>query len=184
MADIKGRALLDTLAAIKERVGEQELSKIVKSLSNSSRVVFESSILFSEWYPLDAFAEFLEADVRETANGDREALAKRSEKVIESHLRGVYRIFVKLGTPRFVISRISGVHETYFRGIKIIPEFEGHAARIKYFGFQERHGIMEPLIMGFFRKALKISGANRVDLIFTIPIAQGASYSELTVTWQ
>ena len=88
MADIKGRALLDTLAAIKERVGEQELSKIVKSLSNSSRVVFESSILFSEWYPLDAFAEFLEADVRETANGDREALAKRSEKVVETHTSG------------------------------------------------------------------------------------------------
>ncbi len=184
MADIKGRVILDTLAAIEERAGEQELSKIIKSLSDSSRAVLESLILFSEWYPLDAFAEFLEADVRETASGDREILTKRSEKVIESHLRGVYRIFVKLGTPRFVISRISGVHETYFRGVKIIPEFEGHTAKIKYFGFQSKHSIMEPVIMGFFRKALEISGANRVDLKFTIPIAQGGSYSELTVTWQ
>ena len=184
MADIKGRVLLDTLAAIRERAGEQELSTIVKSLSDNSRKVLESPILFSEWYPLDAFAEFLEADVRETANGDREALANRSERVVESQLRGVYRIFVKLGTPRFVISRISGVHETYFRGVKIVPEFEGHAAKIKYFGFQKKHGIMEPIIIGFFRKALKVSGANRVDLKFTIPIAQAGAFSELTVTWQ
>jgi len=184
VADIKGRVLLDTMAAIKIRAGEQELSKIIKGLSDSSRAVLESPILFSEWYPLDAYAEFLEADVRETANGDREALAQRSEKVVEAHLRGVYRIFIKLGTPRFVISRISGVHETYFRGVKINPEFEGHTARIKYFGFQTRHSIMEPIIMGFFRKALTISGANQVDLQFTVPIAQAASYSELTVTWQ
>jgi hypothetical protein len=80
VADIKGRVFLDTLAAIKERAGEQALSKIIKSLSDNTRTVLESPILYSEWYSLDAFAEFLEADVRETANGDREALAKRSEK--------------------------------------------------------------------------------------------------------
>lgn len=184
MADIKGRVILDSLAAIKDRVGEQELFKIIRSLSGVSRTVFESPVLFSEWYPLNAFTEFLEADLRETANGDREALAKRSEKIVESQLRGVYRIFVKLGTPKFVISRISGVHETYFRGVKIVPEFEGHTVTIKYLGFQKEHAIMEPIIIGFFRTALRISGANRVDLRFTIPIAQGGAYSELTVTWQ
>lgn len=31
---------------------------------------------------------------------------------------------------------------------------------------------METVILGFFRKALKISGANRVELKFTVPIAQ------------
>ena len=145
MADIKGRVLLDTLAAVRERAGEQELSKIIKSLSNESRKVFESTILFSDWYPLDAFAEFLEVDVRETADGDREVLAKRSEKVVESQLRGVYKLFVKLGSPRFVITRISAVHETYFRGVKIILEFERHSATIRYVGFRKEHNIMEQL---------------------------------------
>ena len=184
MADIKGRVVLDTLAAVRKRVGEQELSRIIKSLSNESRKVFESPILFSEWYPLDAFAEFLEVDIRETANGDREVLAKRSERVVESQLRGVYRIFVKLGSPRFVITRISAVHETYFRGVKIIQEFEPYRANIKYVGFQKEQNIMEHVIVGFFRKALAMSGANRVDLKFTVPIAQSGPYSELAITWQ
>ncbi len=184
MADIKGRVLLDTLTAVRERSGEQELAKIIKSLSNESRKVFESPILFSEWYPLDAFAEFLEINVRETANGDREVLAKRSEKVVESQLRGVYKIFVRLGSPRFVISRISAVHETYFRGVKIIMEFERHSATVRYVGFQKEHSIMEQVVIGFFRKALAMSGANRVELKFTVPIAQAGPYSELAISWQ
>jgi hypothetical protein len=184
VADIKGRVLLDTLAAVKERAGEQEVSKIIKSLSDESRRVFESPILFSHWYPLDAFVEFLEVDVRETASGDREILAKRSEKVIESQLRGVYRIFVKLGSPKFVITRISAVHETYFQGVKIVPVVEGYRATVRYFGFRREHNIMEYAIIGFFRKALEISGANRADLKFTVPIAQAGPYSELTITWQ
>ena len=184
VADIKGRVLLDTLAAVRERSGEQELSKIIKSLSNESRKIFESPILFSEWYSLDAFAEFLEADVRETAGGDREELARRSEKVVGAQLRGVYKIFVKLGSPKFVITRISAVHETYFRGVKIMLEFDPCSATIRYFGFHKKQNIMEHIIIGFFRKALAMSGANRVRLKFTIPIAQGGAYSELAISWE
>jgi hypothetical protein len=184
VADIKGRVLLDTIAAVKERAGEQELSKIIKNLSGESRKVFERPILFSEWYPLDAFAEFLEVDVRETANGDREVLAKRSEKVTESQLHGVYKFFLKLGSPGFVITRISAVHKTYFRGVNIIPEIEGHSATIRYVGFRKQQNIMEFAIIGFFRKALEMSGAKQVALKFTIPIVQAGPYSELTITWQ
>lgn len=112
MAEIKGRVLLDTLAAVKERAGDPGLSRITARLSPESRKVFASPILFSEWYPLDAYVEFLEVNIRETADGDRRVLVERSEKVIEQQLRGVYRLFVKLGSPKFVITRIAAVHET------------------------------------------------------------------------
>jgi hypothetical protein len=39
-------------------------------------------------------------------------LIGRSEKVIEGQLHGIYRVFVKLGSPEFVIKRISAVHST------------------------------------------------------------------------
>lgn len=183
MAEIKGTVLLDTLAAIRARAGEAELAKIRSLLSEPSRKVFESAIQASSWYPLDVFAEFLEVDLRETANGDREVLIKRSEKVIETQLRGIYRIFVALGSPRFVITRISAVHATYFRGIQIVPEMDKQSATIKYIGFGKQHGIMECGIIGFFRKALEISGAKQVKLEFSVPISRGEAYSELTITW-
>jgi len=184
LADIKGTVLLDTFAAIKARAGEGELARIIERLSGETRAIFEKPIHLSNWYPLDAFVEFLEADVQVTANGDRTVLTKRSEKVIEAQLQGIYKIFVKLGSPGFVINRISAVHATYFRGVEIIPEVQNHSAIIKYVGFQKRHNILEYTIPGFFRKALEISGAKNVALKFTVPISQGGPFSELTISWE
>jgi hypothetical protein len=180
---IKGSVLLDTITAIKSRAGDAELAKITEHLNGETRKIFTGQIYVSNWYPLDAFVEFLEMDIRETAAGDRQVLTKRSEKVIERQLRGIYKIFVKLGSPGFVINRISAVHSTYFKGIGIIPEIESHRATIKYVGFQKHHEMMEYAILGFFRKALEISGAKHVTLKFTKPISQGGPYSELTITW-
>ena len=143
MAEIKGTVLLDTVAAIKKRAGEGELARILKHVNRETRAILESPLQPSNWYPLDAFVEFLEVDIRETANGDRDVLIKRSEKVIDSQLRGIYKIFIKLGSPGFVITRISAVHSTYFKGVEIIPEVENHSATIKYIGFQKHHEIME-----------------------------------------
>jgi hypothetical protein len=184
MVQIKGTVLLDTIAAVKARSGESELAKIVGLLGGEARQVFQGAIDLSGWYSLDAFVDFLEVDVRETANCDREVLTKRSEVVIESQLRGVYGIFVRHGTPGFVINRIASVHEAYFKGIQIIPEIEYHKATIKYVGFQKHHDIMQYVIIGFFRKALELCGAKQVALSFSVPIAKGTSYSEVSITWE
>ena len=183
MAAIKGTVLLDSISAIKSRAGEAELARIVNQLSPAARVSFEKPIQLSNWYPLDIFVEFLEVDIRETAGGNRETLTARSEKVIEAQLRGIYKIFIKLGSPGFVITRIAAVHATYFKDVQIIPEVQDRSATIKYIGFEKHHDIMEYAILGFFRKALEISGAEHVSLKFSVPISQGSAFSELTITW-
>jgi hypothetical protein len=184
VAAIKGTVLLDSIAAIKARAGDTEFARIVSHLSPQSRETFEKSIHLSNWYPLDVFTEFLEVDIRETAGGNRDILTARSEKVIEAQLRGIYKIFIKFGSPGFVITRIAAVHATYFKDVQIIPEVQNHSATIKYIGFQKHHDIMECAIIGFFRKALEISGAKQVSLKFGIPISEGAAFSELTITWE
>ncbi len=184
MAQIKGTVLLDTIAAIKARAGANELAKIVSGLNEEARSLFEGPIYSSTWYPLDAFVNFLEVDIRETANGVREVLSERSEKVIEKQLSGIYKIFVKVGTPEFVIKRIAAVHATYFEGVRIIPEMSDHKAVIQYVGFQKQHEIMEYGIIGFYRKALELCGAKNVALHFSVPIAKGDTYSELKISWE
>jgi hypothetical protein len=169
VARIKGTVLIDTIAAIKQRAGEAEFAKIVAHLGAEARDIFAATVQPSTWYPLDAFVEFLEVDIRETANGDREVLAKRAEQVIESQLRGVYKVFVKFGSPAFVITRIAAVHATYFQGVQIIPEIEHNKALIKYIGFAKHQDIMGYTIIGFFRKALEISSAKGGAVKFTVP---------------
>jgi len=180
---IKGVIVLDSLKSIRARGGDAELARILSHLGSEARKVFEAPIYPWEWYSLDAFTEFLEADIRETASGVAEVLVGRAEKVIESQLRGVYRIFVKLGSPGYVVRRIASVHQTYFDDSKIIAEIEGDSATIQYIGFKARHRILEYTIIGFYRKALEISGAKKIDVRFSVPMSDDKDYSELSISW-
>jgi hypothetical protein len=187
VARIKGTALVDTiktLKAIKKRGGQPELERVVGQLGAETRKIFDAPVKSWDWYSIDVFAELLEALVRETANGNPEILTERSEQVVDSQLRGVYRIFLKLGSPGYVIKRIAAVHETYFDGIQIIPEVDdSRQASIKYVGFKKRHAILQYTIIGFFRKALELSGAKQVKVNFKVPMSDDAAYSEVAITW-
>jgi len=59
MVQIKGTAVLDTIKAIKERAGTSEFEKIVTTLDEETRKIFQGQISPSSWYPFDAFARFL-----------------------------------------------------------------------------------------------------------------------------
>ena len=184
MAEIKGTVLMDSIKAIKARGGEAEFQEILQNVSEETRNIFEGRISASSWYSVDAFAEFLEVDIRETANGVREVLITRAEKVIEAQLQGIYRVFIRYGSPMFVVKRIAAVHATYYHGIEILPQaHESNGATIRYIGLRKRHEIMGYGIIGFFRKALEISGAKDIAVKFTVPISDEKEYAELTITW-
>lgn len=185
MLHIKGTAVLDTLEAIKARAGKAELDRIISHLDPETREIFRQPISPSSWYSCDAFSRFLEVDIRETARGNEQELVKRAEAVIEKQLSGIYKMFVRLGSPEFVIRRIAAVHATYFDGVQIIPEMKGpSSATIQYVGFSRNHRIMGFAILGFFRKALEISGAKKVDVHFTVPIEAGEKFCELALGWE
>lgn len=185
MVQIKGSAIKETIAQIKHRSGEAALQKILGLLDEETRKIFEGEIFSSTWYPLDLFTRFLEIEIKVLANGNEEMVTRGSEAVIERQLRGIYKAFVKLGSPEFVIKRIAAVHATYFQGVPIEVTLEGdNRALVKYTGFEKQHRIIGFAIVGFFKKALEISGAKDVALHFSTPIEEGKGYSELSIAWR
>jgi hypothetical protein len=185
MVEVKGTVVRDSIKAVKARHGEQAYADIVGLLKGETRSLFEKgSVMSIGWYPLDAFVEFLEMDLKVTAQGNEQELIRRSEVIIEQELKGIYRVFVKLGSPRFVLNRISTVHQTYFRGVEIEVSLPASGnAILKYTGFERRHRLIGLSIIGFYRKALEISGAKNVKAEFATKIEDDKGYCELLVTW-
>jgi len=185
MVEIKGSAISDSISSVKNRSGEKEYNKILDLLSIDTRKLFEDAeILFTSWYPLDAFTEFLAADIKTTADGDENVLIERSEAVIEKQLRGIYKIFVKIGSPEFVLNRMSNAHQSYFRGVVIdVTMIDKGKAIIKYTGFDMNHRLIEYAIIGFYKKALEISGAKNVNYKNIASIKEGKGFFELELTW-
>ena len=183
IVEVKGSAIKDTLDALTQRVGADGLARILGMMKPESSRALEKP-LASLWYPLDAFTELLEIDIRETAGGNEKELITRSEAVIDRQLRGIYRVFIRVGSPEFVIKRIASVHETYFRGVhaeaRIVPPNE---AFVRYAGFSKQHRIIEYAILGFYKKALEISGARNVLAAVTKSVAEEAGYAEVRLRW-
>ncbi|MGB8458609.1 MAG: hypothetical protein WCE50_12870 [Candidatus Acidiferrum sp.] len=184
MVQIKGSAIKETIEQIKLRAGEAAFQTILGLLDDETRKICEGDIFSSTWYPLDLFTRFLEIEIKVLADGNEEMVTKGSEAVIERQLRGIYKAFVKFGSPEFVIKRIAAVHATYFQGVPIDVQLQGNSrALVRYTGFEKQHRIMGFAIIGFFKKALEISGAKDVVIQFTVPIEEGKGYSELSIAW-
>jgi len=184
MIEIKGSVLSDSIHAVKERSGEQIYNNIIDQLDEQSKKIFEQNILATSWYPLDSFVKFLELDIQLTAYGDKKQLIRRSEAVVEKQLTGIYKLFVKLGSPEFVLNRISIIHKSYFKGVSIDIQMEGaNTAILRYSGFEKQHELIGLVIIGFFKKALEISGANGVITKYSTAIEDGKGYCDLVVTW-
>jgi hypothetical protein len=184
VVQIKGSAIKETIEQVKHRAGEPALRKILDLLSQEDRTILQAEIFTSSWYSLDLFVRFLELEIRILADGKEEMVTRGSEAVIERQLRGIYRAFVKLGSPEFVIKRVAAVHATYFQGVSIDVQLpERGRALIKYVGFEPQHRIMGFAIIGFFKKALEISGAKNVVIYFPTPIEEGGEYTELSLAW-
>jgi len=181
---IKGSAVLDTVRVVKARAGEDGFRRILDALDPEGRSLFQGAILSTEWYPLDAFAGFLGANIRETAGGDERVLVERSAAVVENQLRGIYRLFVRLGSPDFVLRRVSIIHSNFFKGVDIQRmSYAPGRAVIRYSGFRPQHRLLDYVLIGFYRKALEISGAGDVQVSMTTSIGESRGYAELEAIW-
>jgi hypothetical protein len=184
MVLIKGSGIKEAITQIKTRAGEAAFQKILGFLDEETRKICEGEIFTSSWYSLDFFTRFLEVEVRVLANGNEEMVTRGAEAVNERQLRGIYKAFVKAGSPEFVIERIAAVHATHFQGVSVEVQLpEPRKALVKYTGFEKQHRIIGFAIIGFFNKALEISGAKDAVIYFTTPIEEGKPYSELSIAW-
>jgi hypothetical protein len=185
MVEVKGSVVGDSIKTIKALYGEHTYNDVLNLLRPETRAVFDrGSVMPMDWYSLNAFIEFLEADLKVTSHGDERELIRRSEDLIGKQLTGIYKVFVKLGSPSFVLSRLAAVNQTYFRGVAIEISFPNpRNAIVRLTGFAKEHRLMGFCLIGFYRKALDVSGAKNIEVEFSTSIEEGKGYCELVLSW-
>lgn len=186
MVKIKGSPIADTFDSIRTKFGDEGVQQILDALSDESRLVLGTgNVLASSWYSLDAFAELLEVEINTFYKGDRTALIGLSEKVVERQLKGIYRVFLRLiVSPETIVGKITNMNNTYFQGISGKARLVAPQTFIsRYEGFQINHQIIEYVIHGYFRAALRLCGAKNINTNFSTPIKAGKPFCEITISW-
>jgi hypothetical protein len=183
MPEVKASGVRVAVQMLREHL-PAEYEAVIARLDERTRNLLCGDLLATGWLPMDAFARFLEAQVAVNGGDARTVMLERSELVMKHEFTLIHKAFAMLSSPESLMKRLSVVNDTYYRGIqaeRVLLE-KGRAV-LRYTGFQAEHRIVEFTMIGFFRAALRASGAKSADAEFTTHMGDPEGYCELVVTW-
>ncbi len=154
------------------------------SLSQPAREIMEIGLAFN-WYPL------YEGSVEPTRkicdlfyDGKDEGAWEVGRFSADRSLRGVYRLFVRVSSPGFIIERTSKIFVTVLGpGEATVVERSSKRA-VFHLQFPESYWLAELRIAGWMEQALVVCGCTQPKIEINRSIAKGDSITEFVATWK
>ena len=183
--EIKGTAVIAIRDFVKEKY-PGDFKKWFDTLPGDSKVIYDGAIDSTEWYPVEHAVTTPTAIIAEMFfDNDIKAGAWESGRYsAETALKGIYKIFVKVSSPSYLIARASRVFATYYRPCEMnTVKSEGNNLVLHISGMENPEELVEYRIGGWIEKALEISGSKDIKVVITKSMAHGDALTEFTISW-
>lgn len=161
---VKGTAVNSTLRFITEKFGVDAVTAVTESLPPEERDAMRRGVLVSQWYRFGALAQVMRETKRLYAGGDAAIYREMGRASADYALTTIYKIFFKVGSPQFIITRAASVYGNYYSagGAAVTDSGRG-------FAILELQPFPEPCeeychrVWGWVIRMLELSGASRID---------------------
>ena len=156
------------------------------SLPDESKLIFNNAIISTEWYdatygisiPTGNLAMFYNGDV------DKAAFMAGYEGATDA-LTGVYKFFLQMSSPFFIINRANVIFQNYYQPSEMTSEkLDKTKVKIIISKFDKVDTIIEGRIMGWIQRALEMSGCKNVNVIRTTSITEENRITKLVLHWE
>jgi uncharacterized protein (TIGR02265 family) len=184
MAQVKGTAVQSSLRYVRERFGEDTLARVLQALPEADRAAIGEGVLASSWYPMAAFLRFMQEAERQLGAQEPDVVRRMGRASCDYGVTGVYRIFFKVGSPEFLVSRGARVFSSYYdtgelrvveaspgRAVVELSSFEGGAPQ-----FCER-------LYGWMHRTLELAGARNLRSSHSACVHRGDAACRFEGSW-
>lgn len=184
--EIKGTAVKATPDFVREKFGSR-YSEWVKSLPEKSRKIIEEPIYATTWYSLTDSVIIPTQKVGDLffSGNHVKAANEIGRYSADEALKGIYKIFVRVSSPHFVLSRATNIFSTYYRpaDIRVIESAEKKAV-LQLSKFSNIDKLIMNRIAGWIEKTLEITlkSALKVDIENKIEGDNNLT-SKITIVW-
>lgn len=163
MARVKGTAIRASVRFLQERFGPTGTGAVLDRLEAEDRDMVTSGLLDSVWYPMPLLLRLMQAAVEIHGSSQPELPRQMGRASAESGVRGVYKVFFKVGSPQFIISRAARVFGSYYDEgeIRVVESRPGRAV-LDLTGFEGSSEFCQR-ILGWMEKTMEMAGAK--DLV-------------------
>jgi hypothetical protein len=182
--EVRGTAVRATPLFVKQRFGGR-LQEWLSALGPKAREIMTGKIDTSAWYPLaEAMIEPTQAICQLFFGGREEGAWEVGRFSADYSLWGLYRLFVKMGSPMHLLDRATEAFNTYYRPSRLVLVERGPLrAVVRIEHFPQPHRLVELRIGGWIERGLEISGGQKVRVEIRSSLAAGDSCTELVGEW-
>ncbi len=183
---IKGTAVRVTPEYIKNHHADK-YDEWMNSLPSECQVIMNNPIIATEWYDVNNAVLIPTKIIADMFfNGKEvEAALELGKYSAEVALKGVYKIFVMISTPAFLISRATSIFSTYYRPADIkIVESTKDSAVFEFKHITEAESLIAWRIAGWMVHALDIVKKKDMQMDIKSDFTPGNEIVTITMTWQ
>jgi hypothetical protein len=183
--EVKGSAVSSIPEFVKNRFGSK-MDDWIGKLPPDSRQIMTNKILSSSWYPVRKAVVEPTAVICDLFYGGDKRGAWESGRFSADHaLRGIYKIFVKAGSPQFIIGKASNIFSSYYRPSEIkVAELSSKGTIVHITQFAEPSEYIERRIAGWIERALEISGCKGVKIQILRSLTKKDPVTEISCKWE
>jgi len=184
-ASIKGNQIILAKRYFTHRFGADALNKVFSAMSPVAREIIEKPVVSGAWESEDAYIEFLAKADETLGCGDYQLDWECGRFLAKESIPTIYKIFIKLGDPAFVIERADRFwHQVHNTGRMETTRTGKNSVIGKLIGKESPHKAFCMSLMGYFQGTLELCGANNIKIEEVRCAANGASHCEYAVSWQ
>ncbi|MBN2348188.1 MAG: hypothetical protein JXJ22_05085 [Bacteroidales bacterium] len=182
---VKGTALKSTRDFVKDMF-PLKYNEWINVLPSKSREIYRNTISVSGWFPIkEGYLDPIDKIVDMFFSGDMrkggEEIGKYSAEIA---LKGIYKVFLLIASPKFLIQRASRIITTYYQPSRAIVNENGpNSATLVILEFSEINIGLEYRIAGWCIRALELANSKDVKYSIDKSLAKGHESTEITFTW-
>ncbi|MCI0636274.1 MAG: hypothetical protein L0206_20525 [Actinobacteria bacterium] len=175
---MRGIVLKTYREVLRERFGEGGLGDVAGALEPETRDLFGSMIIATEWYPNRHIVNLYETIVRVHYGGQPEGIRELGRISAKRDLRGVFKIFVVVVSPQYLVSKTASVWSRYFDHgrVQIMDQRRGFC-RGKFFDVLSYSTAFWHEILGSCIGAIEAAGGKNV----VVQIVSGGTAKDSTM---
>jgi hypothetical protein len=184
MVQVKGSTLVPRLHYLEARASAEEKRRVLDRLAPGFRERIAKGLMPSEWYAFEDFIALIRAMDQVLGRGDPGFVPELARYAAERSLTTIYKVFYKIGSPEFIVTRAVRVWNQYYSSGRLQVWTLG-PKRVKMvledFETPAREHCLS--VRGWIERTLEMSGGQNVKVDEVQCRAQGRPVCEFLATW-
>jgi hypothetical protein len=184
VSNVKGSALVSRLLWVSLNHGEAGTARLAAAASPALREIVQRGAVRATWYQFEMFIELNERIDALFGQGDLALVRVLGRHGADANLTTIYRLFYKVGTVQWILSRASrlwGLH--YDAGRMIVRAPGGREVELELVDYDTPHRAHCLSVEGWIERSVELSGGHDVVLESLECRARGAPRCRMRVRW-